>query len=51
MALTETEFKRLLGAKSLKLDRKGFLVALEGAKKLKADVALLATYLERVSES
>ena len=45
--LTEEEFKRLLEAKGLKLDEKGFAAALEGARNLRAEVARVAAYLER----
>ena len=44
--LTENEFKRLLDAKGLKLDEKGFAAALQGAKKLRAEVVRVAAYLE-----
>jgi len=48
--LTEEEFKRLLEAKGLKLDEKGFAAALEGARNLRLDVARVAAYLEHHAE-
>ena len=48
--LTEKEFKRVLDAKGLKLDEKGFAAALQGAKNLRAEVARVATYLESLAD-
>ena len=44
--LTEEEFKRLLEAKGLKFDEKGFAAALQGARGLRAEVARVEAYLE-----
>ena len=43
--MTETEFRTLLTAQCLHLDPKAFQAALQGARHLRAQIALLDAYL------
>ena len=45
--LNEKDFRRMLEARGLKLDDKGFAAALLGAQHLRAEVARVAHYLEQ----
>ena len=48
--LSEKEFRRMLEAKGLNLDDKAFAAALQGAQHLRAEIALVARYLEQDSD-
>jgi hypothetical protein len=45
--LSEENFRRLLEAKGLKLDDKAFAAALQGARRLRAEVLCLTNYLDQ----